>query len=87
MSYPPPINRQQLGIPQLPPRIPPPQFAGFAPTVPPGNNEKDDEYRGHLHRQCSSLAVSSLGFSAVECVSCGNNVVKTRLIWIDRFAS
>eukprot|EP00066_Takifugu_rubripes_P026169 XP_011615435.1 PREDICTED: RNA-binding protein 25-like isoform X2 [Takifugu rubripes] len=36
MSYPPPINRQQLGIPQLPPRIPPPQFAGFAPPVPPG---------------------------------------------------
>lgn len=45
MSYPPPINRQQLGIPQLPPRIPPPQFAGFAPPVPPGNNEKDDEDR------------------------------------------
>lgn len=37
MSYPPPINRQPLGIPQLPPGIPPPQFPGFAPTVPPGN--------------------------------------------------
>lgn len=36
MSYPPPLNRQQIGIPQLPPRIPPPQYAGFAPTVPPG---------------------------------------------------
>ncbi|XP_075904840.1 RNA-binding protein 25 isoform X2 [Nelusetta ayraudi] len=36
MSYPPPLNRQQVGIPQLPPRIPPPQFAGFTPTVPPG---------------------------------------------------
>lgn len=36
MSYPPPINRQQIGIPQLPPRIPPPQYAGFAPAVPPG---------------------------------------------------
>ncbi|XP_034530704.1 RNA-binding protein 25 isoform X4 [Notolabrus celidotus] len=36
MSYPPPLNRQQLGIPQLPPRIPPPQFGGFAPAVPPG---------------------------------------------------
>lgn len=37
MSYPPPLNRQQIGIPQLPPRIPPPQYGGFAPTVPPGN--------------------------------------------------
>ncbi|KAI4793766.1 hypothetical protein KUCAC02_032509 [Chaenocephalus aceratus] len=36
MSYPPPMNRQQIGIPQLPPRIPPPQYAGFAQTVPPG---------------------------------------------------
>ncbi|KAM6912861.1 RNA-binding protein 25 [Xenentodon cancila] len=36
MSYPPPLNRPQLGLPQLPPRIPPPQFGGFAPTVPPG---------------------------------------------------
>ncbi len=37
MSYPPPLNRQQIGIPQLPPRIPPPQYGGFAPAVPPGN--------------------------------------------------
>ncbi|KAG7510600.1 RNA-binding protein 25-like isoform X1 [Solea senegalensis] len=29
MSYPPPLNRQQIGLP-------PPQFAGFATTVPPG---------------------------------------------------
>ncbi|XP_073338983.1 RNA-binding protein 25 isoform X2 [Pagrus major] len=36
MSYPPPLNRQQIGIPQLPPRIPPPQFGAFGPTVPPG---------------------------------------------------
>ncbi|XP_041667868.1 RNA-binding protein 25 isoform X2 [Cheilinus undulatus] len=36
MSYPPPLNRQQIGIPQLPPRIPPPEFGGFAPAVPPG---------------------------------------------------
>ncbi|XP_061078294.1 RNA-binding protein 25 isoform X2 [Conger conger] len=36
MSYPPHLNRQQIGIPQLPPGIPPPQFAGFPPTVPPG---------------------------------------------------
>ncbi|TKS87112.1 RNA-binding protein 25 [Collichthys lucidus] len=36
MSYPPPMNRQQIGIPQLPPRIPPPQYGGFGPTVPPG---------------------------------------------------
>ncbi|KAK5857944.1 hypothetical protein PBY51_011153 [Eleginops maclovinus] len=36
MSYPPPMNRQQIGIPQLPPRIPPPQYAGFAQAVPPG---------------------------------------------------
>eukprot|EP00064_Thunnus_orientalis_P020029 superscaffoldBa00005299_g20160 len=36
MSYPPPLNRQQIGIPQLPPRIPPPQYGGFAPAVPPG---------------------------------------------------
>uniref|UniRef100_A0A3Q1CJE4 RNA binding motif protein 25a n=1 Tax=Amphiprion ocellaris TaxID=80972 RepID=A0A3Q1CJE4_AMPOC len=36
MSYPPPLNRQQIGIPQLPPRIPPPQYGGFAPGVPPG---------------------------------------------------
>ncbi|XP_056151679.1 RNA-binding protein 25 [Lampris incognitus] len=36
MSYPPPLNRQQIGIPQLPPRIPPPQYAGFPPAVPPG---------------------------------------------------
>ncbi|KAM6969191.1 RNA-binding protein 25 isoform 2-T2 [Tautogolabrus adspersus] len=36
MSYPPPMNRQQIGIPQLPPRIPPPQFGGFGPGVPPG---------------------------------------------------
>uniref|UniRef100_A0A671YLF9 RNA binding motif protein 25 n=1 Tax=Sparus aurata TaxID=8175 RepID=A0A671YLF9_SPAAU len=38
MSYPPPLNRQQIGIPQLPPRIPPPQFGAFGPTVPPGND-------------------------------------------------
>lgn len=36
MSYPPPLNRQQIGIPQLPPRIAPPQYGGFPPTVPPG---------------------------------------------------
>uniref|UniRef100_A0A1A7WMS2 PWI domain-containing protein n=1 Tax=Iconisemion striatum TaxID=60296 RepID=A0A1A7WMS2_9TELE len=34
-GYSPPL-RPQLGIPQLPPRLPPPQFAGFAPPVPPG---------------------------------------------------
>uniref|UniRef100_A0A3Q0SPH7 RNA binding motif protein 25 n=1 Tax=Amphilophus citrinellus TaxID=61819 RepID=A0A3Q0SPH7_AMPCI len=39
MSYPPPINRQQIGIPQLPPRIPPPQYGGFAPGVPPGTEQ------------------------------------------------
>uniref|UniRef100_A0A3P9NVQ7 RNA binding motif protein 25 n=1 Tax=Poecilia reticulata TaxID=8081 RepID=A0A3P9NVQ7_POERE len=36
MSYSPPINRPPIGIPQLPPGIPPPQYAGFAPPVPPG---------------------------------------------------
>ncbi|XP_018583204.1 RNA-binding protein 25 isoform X1 [Scleropages formosus] len=36
MSYPPHLNRQQIGIPQLPPGIPPPQFTGFPPAVPPG---------------------------------------------------
>lgn len=36
MSYPPPLNRQQIGIPQLPPRMPPPQYGGFVPGVPPG---------------------------------------------------
>ncbi|XP_028293319.1 RNA-binding protein 25 isoform X2 [Gouania willdenowi] len=36
MSYPPPLNHQQMGIPQLPPGIPPPQYAGFVPAVPPG---------------------------------------------------
>uniref|UniRef100_A0A3B5Q6U5 RNA binding motif protein 25 n=1 Tax=Xiphophorus maculatus TaxID=8083 RepID=A0A3B5Q6U5_XIPMA len=36
MSYSPPINRPPIGIPQLPPGMPPPQYAGFAPPVPPG---------------------------------------------------
>ncbi|KAM9356190.1 RNA-binding protein 25 [Pholidichthys leucotaenia] len=36
MSFPPHLNRQQIGLPQLPPRLPPPQYGGFAPTVPPG---------------------------------------------------
>ncbi|MGH0128124.1 UNVERIFIED_CONTAM: hypothetical protein FKN15_011174 [Acipenser sinensis] len=36
MSFPPHINRPQIGIPPLPPGIPPPQFAGFPQTVPPG---------------------------------------------------
>ncbi|XP_015206659.1 RNA-binding protein 25 isoform X2 [Lepisosteus oculatus] len=36
MSFPPHLNRPQIGIPPLPPGIPPPQFAGFPPAVPPG---------------------------------------------------
>ncbi|XP_041131153.1 RNA-binding protein 25-like isoform X1 [Polyodon spathula] len=36
MSFPPHMNRPQIGIPPLPPGIPPPQFAGFPQTVPPG---------------------------------------------------
>uniref|UniRef100_A0A5S6KY67 RNA-binding protein 25 n=1 Tax=Xenopus tropicalis TaxID=8364 RepID=A0A5S6KY67_XENTR len=34
MSYPPHLNRPPMGIPTLPPGIPPPQFPGFPP--PPG---------------------------------------------------
>ncbi|XP_028677345.1 RNA-binding protein 25b isoform X2 [Erpetoichthys calabaricus] len=36
MSFPPHLNRPQIGIPPLPPGMPPPQFAGFPTTVPPG---------------------------------------------------
>ncbi|KAG5276875.1 hypothetical protein AALO_G00110770 [Alosa alosa] len=35
MSFPPHLNRPQIGIPPLPPGIPPPQFAGFPPAGPP----------------------------------------------------
>lgn len=37
MSFPPHLNRPPMGIPALPPGIPPPQFPGFPPPVPPGN--------------------------------------------------
>jgi len=37
MSFPPHLNRPQIGIPAMPPGIPPPQFAGFPPSMPPGN--------------------------------------------------
>uniref|UniRef100_A0A8C2CCD2 Uncharacterized protein n=1 Tax=Cyprinus carpio TaxID=7962 RepID=A0A8C2CCD2_CYPCA len=36
MSFPPHLNRPQIGIPTMPPGIPPPQFAGFPPSMPPG---------------------------------------------------
>ncbi|KAL8169507.1 UNVERIFIED_CONTAM: putative RNA-binding protein 25, partial [Gekko kuhli] len=36
MSFPPHLNRPPMGIPTLPPGIPPPQFPGFPPPVPPG---------------------------------------------------
>uniref|UniRef100_A0A8C0QV60 RNA binding motif protein 25 n=1 Tax=Canis lupus dingo TaxID=286419 RepID=A0A8C0QV60_CANLU len=36
MSFPPHLNRPPMGIPALPPGIPPPQFPGFPPPVPPG---------------------------------------------------
>ncbi|XP_028852900.1 RNA-binding protein 25 [Denticeps clupeoides] len=36
MSYPPHLNQPQIGIPQLPPGVPPPQFGGYPPSVPPG---------------------------------------------------
>lgn len=38
MSFPPHLNRPQIGIPTMPPGIPPPQFAGFPPSMPPGES-------------------------------------------------
>lgn len=62
MSFPPPLNRQPLSIPQLPPGIPPPQFGTFGPPVPPGI--RFGACRKHLrnHRHCANCRCSEWAF-------------------------